>query len=487
MGGHAHAINMTRHAYAVFAALLALSAALFASAPRAGEAPVPLAPVPSPAQVAWQRMETNAFVHFGPNTFTSVEWGSGREDPAVFNPTAFDARQWVRTFKAAGLKGVILTAKHHDGFCLWPSRLSTHTLARSPWKGGTGDVLRELSDACHEAGLKFGVYLSPWDRNHPAYGTPEYNRVFVGMLEEVLSGYGPIFEVWFDGANGEGPNGKRQVYDWPAFHATVKRLQPEAVTFSDGGPGVRWVGNERGQGSLTSWALLDRVRYAPGTPFSDDLGEGSRLGTDWVPPECDVSIRPGWFYRASENARVKPAATLFRLYEQSVGRNCQLLLNVPPDTRGLIADPDAEALAGMRRAIDVTYGVNLAHGARISADGSGSGLEPALAIDGSPDTFWAAPAQSTTGRVTLALPARATFDRVVLQEPIAFGQRVGAFEVEAMLDGQWTRITAGSTIGYKRILIVPATETDRVRVTIHEARACPFIAEIGLHRSRHGN
>jgi alpha-L-fucosidase len=463
------------------AAVLSIGAALWAGSPRAAEAPAPLLPVPSPAQVSWQRMETNAFVHFGPNTFTSVEWGSGREDPAVFNPTAFDARQWVRAFKAAGMRGVILTAKHHDGFCLWPSALSTHTVARSPWQGGRGDVLRELSNACREAGLKFGVYVSPWDRNHPAYGTPEYNRVFVGMLEEVLGSYGPIFEVWFDGANGEGPNGRRQVYDWPAFHAAVKRLQPDAVIFSDGGPGVRWVGNERGHGSLTSWALIDRDRYAPGTPFSDDLGEGSRLGRDWVPPECDVSIRPGWFYRASEDARVKPAATLVRLYEQSVGRNCLLLLNVPPDTRGRIADPDVTALAGMRRALDQVYGANLATGARVLADASRDGFEAARAVDRDADSFWAAPEGATHARLTLTLPAPVTFNRIVLREPIALGQRVGTFEVEAMAAGGWMRIGAGSTIGYKRILVVADTKTNQVRITIHDARASPLVAEIGLH------
>jgi alpha-L-fucosidase len=463
------------------ATILPVVGVLLAWPPRAG-APEPVPPLPSPAQIAWQRMETNAFVHFGPNTFTNVEWGSGREDPAAFKPSAFDARQWVRAFKAGGMNGVILTAKHHDGFCLWPSKLSAHTVARSPWRGGRGDVLREVSDACREAGLKFGLYLSPWDRNHPAYGTPEYNAVFVRMLEEVLGTYGPVFEVWFDGANGEGPNGKRQVYDWPAFHDTVKRLQPDAVIFSDGGPGVRWVGNERGQGSITSWSLLDRHRYEPGTPFSDDLGEGSALGRDWVPPECDVSIRPGWFYRASEDARVKPASRLFELYEQSVGRNCQLLLNVPPDTRGLVAEPDADSLAGMRRAIDAAYGSNLAARARAAADAQRDGFEASRAVDEDGGTFWAVPESATRGTLTLAWPATVVFDRVVLQEPIALGQRVAEFEIEAVHDGQWTRIAAGSTIGYKRIVAVPRTTTARVRVTIHESRACPLMSEIGIFR-----
>lgn len=445
-------------------------------------APAPLAPLPSPAQVAWQRMEMNAFVHFGPNTFTSAEWGSGREDPVIFNPTAFDARQWVRTFKSAGFKGVIVTAKHHDGFCLWPSMHSTHTVAKSPWRGGAGDVLRELSDACREAGLRFGVYLSPWDRNHPSYGTPGYNQVFAAMLEEVLGHYGPVFEVWFDGANGEGPNGKRQVYDWPLFHATVRRLQPDAVIFSDAGPEVRWVGNERGEGSLTSWSLVDRDRYVPGTPFSDELGEGTRLGHDWVAPECDVSIRPGWFYRPSEDARVKSGQALFSLYEASVGRNCQLLLNVPPDTRGLIAEADVRALADMRARIDAVYGQSLTSGARVEADASRGGpFAPARAVDGDDATYWAAPDDRRSGVLTLSLPAPMTFDRVVLQEPMALGQRIATFEVEAETDGGWTRIATGTTVGHKRILPVPQTTASRVRVAIHDARATPLVAEFGLY------
>jgi alpha-L-fucosidase len=427
-------------------------------------------------------MEMNAFVHFGPNTFTSVEWGSGREDPAVFNPTDFDARQWVRVFKDAGMKGVILTAKHHDGFCLWPSKHSTHTIARSPWRGGTGDIVRELSEACREAGLKFGVYLSPWDRNHPTYGTEAYNRVFVAMLEEVLGQYGPVFEVWFDGANGEGPNGKRQVYDWPLFHATVRRLQPDAVMFSDAGPDVRWVGNERGEGSPTSWSLVDRDRYVPGTPLSDELGEGSRLGRDWVAPECDVSIRPGWFHRPSEDARVKSPETLFRLYEASVGRNCLFLLNVPPDTRGRIADPDVRALGGMRAAIDRVYGTNLAAGATASADAvRDDAWAAARAVDGDASTYWAAPERRTSGVLTIAVPAPVTFDRVVLAEPIALGQRVAAFELEAETNGRWSRVASGTTIGYRRILATPATTATRVRLTIHDARAAPLVSEVGLY------
>lgn len=446
-------------------------------------APAPVGPLPSEAQVAWQRLELTAFVHFGPNAFTGAEWGTGREEPGIFNPTALDTRQWVRAFKAAGMRGVVVTAKHHDGFCLWPSRDSTHTVAASPWRDGKGDLLRELSEAARAEGLKFGVYLSPWDRNHPAYGTPEYNDVFVRMLEDVLSNYGEIFEVWFDGANGEGPNGKRQVYDWPRFLATVKRLQPNAVVFSDAGPGLRWIGNERGEAPLTNWALLDRDRYEPGTPFSFELAEGTQLGTHYVPGECDVSIRPGWFWRESEDRRVKSPQALFRLFEASVGRNCGLLLNVPPDDRGLVREADVKALAGMRALLDATYGTSLHGGSTATASVTrGSGFEASRVLDADPDTYWAAPDDVTRASVTLTLPAPTTFDRVVLQEPIRLGQRIALFEVEVLDAGStWQRIATGTTIGHKRIVVVPQTTTRQVRVTIHDARATAALSTIALH------
>jgi alpha-L-fucosidase len=444
-------------------ALALVAPIAFAAATDDAVQPVP--PLPTSAQVAWQAMETNAFVHFGPNTFTNVEWGSGREEPSVFNPAAFDARQWVRAFKEAGFRGVIITAKHHDGFCLWPSALSTHTVARSPWRGGRGDVLRELSDACRDAGLKFGVYLSPWDRNHPAYGTAEYNRVFAAMLEEVLGGYGKVFEVWFDGANGEGPNGKRQVYDWPLFVSTVRRLQPDAVIFSDAGPDVRWVGNERGEGGATSWAFIDRARYVPGTHLSKELTEGFRDAPNWVPPECDVSIRPGWFYRVSEDRRVKTASDLVSLYEVSVGRNCQLLLNVPPDTRGLIADVDVQSIGGMRRMLDQRYRDNLARTA--------AGI--ASLTDGNLETF------QPGSDLTVALPRPVRFDRVVLQEPIALGQRIAKGRIDAWVDGAWSSLGEITTVGYKRIVPVAQTTTDRVRISVLDSRASPLIAEFGLY------
>lgn len=463
----------------------------------------PVEPVPTPVQLAWQRQELHAFVHFGPNTFSGAEWGSGREDPSVFDPTSFDARQWVRTFKAAGFAGVVITAKHHDGFCLWPSHLSSHTVAASPWRHGKGDVLRELSDACREEGLGFGVYLSPWDRNHPTYGTDEYNRVFTGMLEEVLGHYGPVFEVWFDGANGEGPNGRRQEYDWPLFVSTVRRLQPKAVIFSDAGPDIRWVGNERGEAPLTVWSIIDRDRYVPGTPLSDELGEGTRFGHDWVPPECDVSIRPGWFYRSSEDARVKSSEQLADLYERSVGRNCTLLLNVPPDQRGQLAAPDVAALEGFHRQLVATYGSNLAAGAAASASSEMPDHPASAVLDASLDTFWAPQSgtvptsHGTSGTVpdgadlvpggqflTIRMPHAVSFDRVVLQEAIALGQRIGGFIVDAETDGAWHRIATGTTVGHKRILIVPRTTVSAVRVTIADSRGTPTLAELSLHLAR---
>ena len=452
--------------------------------------PPHLDPVPLPSQLEWQRMEFNAFVHFGPNAFTGAEWGTGREAPSIFNPKDLDARQWVRTFKAAGMKGVVVTAKHHDGFCLWPSKDSTHTVAASPWRGGRGDLLRELSDAARAEGLKFGVYLSPWDRNHPQYGTPEYNDVFVRMLEDVLSNYGEIFEVWFDGANGEGPNGKRQVYDWPRFHEVVRRLQPSAVIFSDGGPGIRWIGNERGEAPITNWASFDRDRYAPGTPLSMDLPEGSELGRWYVPGECDVSIRPGWFWRAGENARVKSPRRLLDLYEASVGRNCTLLLNVPPDDRGLVHEADVKALQGMRALVDRIYGESVVPAsAKITASSTRldeHGFRPELVLDADLDSFWAPAGEAKTGSFTVDLGSAVSFDRVRLQEYIAHGQRVSLFEIEVDTNGRWTRLATGTTIGHARIVAVPVTTTTRVRVTIHDARGVPMIASFSLHDTSRG-
>lgn len=410
-------------------------------------APVPL---PSPRQLAWQAMETNAFVHFGPNTFTDVEWGGGKEDPNLFAPAALDCDQWVRAFKSAGFKGVILTAKHHDGFCLWPSKLSTHTVAQTKWRDGKGDVVGELAAACRKGGLKFGIYLSPWDRNHPAYGTPEYNQVFAGMLKEVLTHYGPVFEVWFDGANGEGPNGKKQVYDWDLFVGTVRKYQPKAVIFSDSGPDVRWCGNEEGIGGETCWSTIPSGRYHPGTPLYSELTAGRRDGDLWVPAEVNTSIRPGWFYHADQDGKVRTPANLLRLYETSVGRNGVLLLNVPPDRRGQLAEPDVAALQAFGALRKRVYGHDLATGAQRKEN-------------------------------EFVFKNARTFDRIELREPIDQGQRIAAFRVEARVSGEWREIAKGTTVGNCRILSVPPTMADGVRILVDESLAPPTLLPVRLY------
>ena len=446
--------------------------------------PKPLSPIPSPRQIEWQKKEFYAFVHFGPNTFTGKEWGQGTEDPNLFNPTELDCRQWVRTFKAAGMKGVIITAKHHDGFCLWPSKFSTHTVAQSKWKNGHGDVLKELCGACKAENFPMGVYLSPWDRNHPAYGTPQYNQVFANMLHEVLTNYGPIFEVWFDGANGEGPNGKKQVYDWSLFIKTVRECQPNAVIFSDAGPDIRWVGNEQGQASETNWSMINRDRYFPGTPLFAELGQGDEKGKNWVPAECDVSIRPGWFYRPEEDDKVKTVDDLLDLYHASVGRGGSLLLNVPADRRGRIADIDARTLHDFHESLTRIYGKDLAIPGHAAADASrGQGFEAKNVNDGNSETYWAAPDKDKHGSIIIEFTNPVVFDRVMLQEPIALGQRIKAFSVRVPTERGWKEIAHGTTVGYKRIITFPTQKSASLMIAITDARACPALSHIGLYAS----
>ena len=421
--------------------------------------PQPYGPVPSEAQLRWQEMEYNMFVHFGPNTFTGLEWGQGNEAEDIFHPTALDCRQWAATAKAAGMKGIIITAKHHDGFCLWPNPESLHTVARSSWRGGQGDVLKDLSEACREYGLKFGVYISPWDRNDPAYGSPAYNEKYIRTLQSVHDGrYGPVFEQWFDGACGEGPNGKRQEYDWPAFHEAVWALSPDAILFSDVGPGCRWMGNERGVAGETNWSRLDVAGFTPGAgaPPRDTLARGNVFGKQWIPGEIDVSIRPGWFWRESENAQVKSVEQLADIWLTSVGRNALLLLNVPPDTRGRIHEIDSTRLMDFRAWREKVLGVNLAAGAGIRKRARGS--------------IW-----------EITLPEARTVNYVQLQEEIALGQRISGFRVEAEDAGGWRTIAEGTTIGYKRILPVATVTARKVRVTITASLARPVLKDIALY------
>ena len=443
--------------------------------------PDPAAVLPTPEQAAWQQLEYYMFVHFGPNAFTGSEWGSGEESPEVFNPAALDCRQWAATARAAGMKGIILTAKHHDGFCLWPSGQSGHTVRESGWRGGNGDVLRELSDACREYGLKFGVYVSPWDRNHPAYGTPAYNEVFAAMLREVLTGYGEVFELWLDGANGEGPNGKRQVYDWELFHKTIYDCQLGAVIFSDVGPGCRWIGNERGGAGETNWSRLDIAGFAPGAdaPPADTLNCGNRFGAAWVPGEADVSIRPGWFYDPSTDGEVKSVAELFDIYCASVGRNANLLLNVPADRQGRIPAPDSLRLMELRAVLDATFGNNLAAGAEVTADGVPVGT---VLTDNDYGTFRSAPGRTETLELTLSKPE--TFDMLVLQEYVPRGQFIASWNAEYLDgDGRWLRFAAGTTVGHKRIVRFGAVTAQKIRINMTDALGNPSIAEVGLYKS----
>lgn len=418
-------------------------------------------PKPSARQAEWHKLEYYAFVHFGPNTFTGREWGEGKENPNVFNPSELDCRQWVRTFKEAGMKQVVITAKHHDGFCLWPSKYSTHTVIQSSWKGGKGDVLKELRNACNEFGLKMGVYLSPWDRNHPAYGTPEYNLVFARMLEEVLTTYGPIYEVWFDGANGEGPNGKRQVYDWNLFIATVRKHAPKAVIFSDAGPDIRWVGNESGIAGETCWGTIDKSspKAAIGAADQDYLNVGDPSGPDWIPAECDVSIRPGWFWRESENAKVKTPEKLLELFEKSVGRGAALLLNVPPDNRGLIHERDVQVLKAFKLLRS-----------KWEAGGTRFRLHEGPSIAGGVQEK-----QSTTRSFRLESRQALDCDRLILSENIARnGQLVSSFRV-GVPSGEGVKwIAKGSTIGRKRFVEFERIRTSRFIVECSNRRMGSF-------------
>lgn len=436
---------------------LAAAAAALASrrlVPWAAQSAPAARPTPSASQLAWQRDELALFLHFGVNTFTDREWGDGTESPSIFAPTALDARQWARAARAAGARAMILTAKHHDGFCLWPTRTTEHSVARSPWRGGAGDVVRELVDACRAEGLKAGLYCSPWDRNAPSYGdSPRYNDMYMEQLTELLTRYGPIHEVWFDGANGEGPSGRRQVYDWPRTWALVRRLQPDAVIFSDAGPDVRWIGNERGEAGDPNWSTVDPAAVpfpgADGPGIIAALQHGDPLGTVWRPGEADVSIRPGWFYHPAEDERVKTVEQLVGLYFASVGRNSKLLLNVPPTRAGLLHETDVARLAEMRRRLTGLFAHDVAAGrrARWRATGAGTGV---LEVD--------------LGRVVPAGIAD-------LREDVARGQAVARYVLEGSDGGPWRQIARGTTVGARKLDRFPRVPVRRVHLRVEQVAA----------------
>lgn len=437
-------------------------------------------PAPTKQQLMWHEMEYYFFIHFGPNTFTDKEWGHGDEPEDIFNPSALDCRQWVRVAKEAGATGIIITAKHHDGFCLWPSNYSAHTVRESKWKNGQGDVLQELSQACKEGGLKFGVYISPWDRNHPDYGTEKYNEVFVNMMEEIFTNYGPIWELWWDGANGEGPNGKKQVYDWSRFKETVKKLSPNTLVFSDVGPHIRWVGNEKGIAGETNWNNLDTAGFTPGlgAPSTDTLTIGNINGKAWIPAECDVSIRPGWFYHAAEDDKVKTPVALFQLYLKSVGRGANLLLNVPPDRKGLIHENDSAALVDFERLRGRSFFENLA----VKGEGyfiPHNGRRSALAInDGKVST---AETISITYLQSMGIEfaAEKKINCIVIREDLSKGQACASFRLLLMNNkNELVSEIKGTTIGRKRIITFPETEVGIIGLVIDSQKIPTRITEI---------
>ena len=411
-------------------------------------------PTPTKQQLSWHEKEFYLFMHFGPNTFTNLEWGKGSEDPNVFNPTAIDCNQWASIAKAAGAKGIIITAKHHDGFSLWPSKYSKHTVRESKWMDGKGDVIKMLSEACKKAGIEMGVYISPWDRNHPEYGTAAYNDIYIQTMKELLTGYGNLTELWWDGANGEGPNGKKQVYDFTRFKDSAMSYQPNILIFSDIGPHIRWVGNENGLINETNWNLLDTAGFkrGEGAPANDTLNRGNFNGKNWMGAEADVSIRKGWFYHEEEDSTVKSGKALFNLYLNSVGHGGNLLLNVPPNRKGLIAPQDSAALMDFRKIREAAFKTNLFKNAVI---------------------------KNTKNEIEICLTTPVTINSIQLQEQIKFGQRVIRFEIYAGdKEADMKKIAGSTTIGRKKIIQFPTTTAKCFKVKIIETKASPIMGAV---------
>ena len=459
---------------------------------------------PSPRQLAWQRREFYAFIHFTVNTFTGREWGDGTEDPDIFAPVDFDAAQWVSVVADAGMTGLILTAKHHDGFCLWPSACTDHSVRSSKWRNGEADIVAEVAAACRERGIAFGIYLSPWDRHEPSYGdTPRYNSFFLAQLRELLTGYGDIFCVWFDGACGEGPNGKRQQYDWQSYYALIRELQPDA-TINVCGPDVRWCGNEAGHCRPSEWsvvpaALQSRETIAASSQQKDDGEFAARLNSSdddlgsrekirqagdlvWFPAEVNTSIRPGWFYHTEEDDHVKTLDELVNIYFGSVGGNACFLLNFPPDRRGLIHENDAGRVRELGQLLRQTFAIDLAAAAAVSSPSGDSGPEhpPQHLVDGRPETYW-----TTDGReaaiVEFALDSPCAISVAMLQEYLDLGQRIERFRLAALVDGRWRTVTDSTVVGYKRLLRFAPVTTDRVRVEILESRLSPALSKVSFY------
>lgn len=459
--------------------------------------PLPFGVIPSERQLKYQEMEFYGFIHFGMDTFTDKEWGYGDDSPELFNPTDFDAEKVVQTLKDSGMKGIVLVCKHHDGFCLWPSKFTDYSVKKSPWRNGKGDFVKEMADACHRLGMKFGVYLSPWDRHSKDFGKPEYITYYRDQLSELLSNYGDVFMTWHDGAQGKGDGfyggardvkiiDRRTYYDWPETWELVRKLQPGAVIRSDSGPDVRWIGNTFGAAADSCWCTVDLRNGYPGMSNREGNAAGIRSGSQWMPPECDISIRKGWFYHEKDNFTVKSPKALVDLYYRSVGRGADLNLNVPLDKRGMIFEKDADSLAGMHQWLTETFATNLAVGAKVTASNSRGGDKRFGAenlIDENRESYWSTDDGITNSEVTFELKKPETFNVVRLREYLPLGQRVEAFALDQWRTNQWQEFAQSTSIGSQRLIRLssPIT-TDRVRLRIVKSPVCPALSEFGLYR-----
>ena len=457
------------------------------------KAPSAFGTLPSSRQLRWHALEYYGFLHFTTNTFTDREWGYGDESTTLFNPTDFDADALAHAARGVGMKALILTAKHHDGFCLWPSKTTEHSVKNSPFRGGKGDVVKEVADACRKNKLLFGIYLSPWDRNHSAYGTPEYVSVYRAQLRELMSDYGPLFEIWHDGANGGDGyyGGKRETrridktryYDWPTTWQQIRELQPDAVVFSDAGPDIRWVGNERGVAGDPCWATINGDDIYPGREgIESRLNQGERGGSRWIGAECDVSIRPGWFWHEAQNGRVKTPEQLLELYFASVGRGASLLLNVPPDRRGRWHESDVAALREFHRLRELLFAVDATKGAKLEGPAR-PGTPLKHLRDGKPETYWATDDAAVTPEVMITLKQPTLLGVVRLREYLPMGLRVDAFALDVWESNSWSEWAQGTGIGAQRLVRGRALKTERLRLRITKAAVCPCLSEFSVFAS----
>jgi alpha-L-fucosidase len=456
--------------------------------------------VPSEKQLDYQSLEVVGFVHFNMNTFTDKEWGYGDESPILFDPKKLDCEQWVKAAKEGGFKELILTAKHHDGFCLWPSAYTEHSIKNSPYKNGKGDIVKEFTEACAKYGIKAGLYLSPWDRNHAGYGTPSYLTYYKNQLRELLTNYGKITEVWFDGANGgDGYYGgaketrkidKKSYYPWKDIQEIVYNLQPGASIFSDAGPEIRWIGNERGIAGETCWSMLDRSKVAVGDADQDYLNTGDFYGTSWVIGQCDVSIRKGWFFHTTDDETVKTPSQLVDLYYRSVGRNAVFLLNLPPNRDGLFADKDVASLKKFKEILDKTFKENMVANAKVTASNQYSEdakFSPGNITDNDANSYWAASNDKRQATLEMAIDSTKKFDRILLQEPIRLGQKICSFDIQVLRPGGWQTITSGTSVGYKRLLRITPITGSRLRINIRDANNTPALSNFGLYKAAGGD